>query len=237
MLAYLYDEHVGPSVSRWRRRPRLEYPEERYLLHSLADAVEVMRFAQRHAGSLNPRSIHAHASRIADAGDRVAELDDQTGLAGVLADHVELIASELTAGDLPPHDLEFLAESGSRDPETELNLAVERLRMTARSPLNADERGLQRTAVGVATREVRRVEEELPLEESGSRTGPPDRPPRRPFKGLGGIGKGFGLVVADALAIADWPVATPEAAKAGAMASFALGWDGIMSGIGDIRGE
>lgn len=53
---------------------------------------------------------------------------------------------------------------------------------------------------------------------------PPDRLRGRPFKGLGGIGKGFGLVIADTLVLVEWPVVAPEAAKAGALASFALGW-------------
>lgn len=238
-LAYLYDEHVGPSLFRWRGRHRFEDADEYYMLHRLAAAVDVMRFADRHMDAVETGRLRKEISTIAGAGKHVADLDQRSGLARVLAEHRELIASELTISDVPPHDLQFLSEAGIRDPEMELRLAIGRIQQRTGFAFSADERGLHRGAVGMASNEARRIEEEIGAgepESSGPRK-PPDRPPRRPFKGLGGIGKGFGLVIADTLAVVDWPVATPDVAKAGAMASFALGWDGIMCGLGDLRGE
>lgn len=158
----------------------------------------------------------------------------------LLAEHRRLIASELTIRDIPPHDHQFLSDAGARDPEGELCLAIDRLRGRVGAHFTADERSLHLKAAEMAVSEATRLEEEVGAEEttpSRGRKKPPGRPPRRPFKGLGGIGKGLGLVIADTFALADWPIATPDAAKAGAIASFALGWDGILCGIGDLRGE
>lgn len=239
-LAYLYDEHVGPQLLRWYRRRRPpEYAEERYLLDRLGDAVDIMRFADRHANTVKPGRLRAEVRTISNAGRRVIDLDRRTGLARVLTDHRQLIASELSPDDLPPHDRQFFGDAGVRDPEMELHLAVQRLKERAEAPTNADERGMHRGAAEIAVREAERIEEEL-RETDAEAEGPreaPDRPPGRPFKGLGGIGKGFGLVIADTLVLVEWPVVAPEAAKAGALASFALGWDGIMCGVGDLRGE
>jgi hypothetical protein len=238
-LAHLYDEHVGPHLPRWRGRHPFEYQEERYLLQRLADAIDVMQFADRHDNTVESARLRAEISTIVGAGQRVANFDERTSLGRVLAEHRGLIASELNPGDLPPHDRQFLDEAGVRDPDLELLLAIHRLRERADQRANADERGMHRGAVEIAVRETQRIEEamrEVEVEPQGPRQ-PPDRPPKRPFKGLGGIGKGFGLVIADTLVLSDWPIVTPEAAKAGAMASFALGWDGLLCGIGDLRGE
>lgn len=238
-LAYLYDEHLGSHLHRGRRRHRFEYDEERYLLQQLADAIDVMRFAARHDNTVEPSRLRAEISTITGAGQHVSNLDQRAGLARVLAEYQRLIASKLSPEDLPPQDRQFLEDAGARDPDMELELAVHRFKERAKQRANADERGLHRGAVEVAVRECKKIEEEIreaEVEPQGPRQ-PPDRPPRRPFKGLGGIGKGFGLVIADTLVLVEWPVVAPDAAKAGALASFALGWDGVLNGIGDLRGE
>lgn len=238
-LAYLYDEHLSAHLPRWRRHHPFEYDEERYLLRQLAAAVDVVRFADRQDNTVIPARLRAEISTIVNAGQRVAALDEQAGLARLLAEHRQLIASELTVDDLPPHDRQFLADAGVPDSDMELLLAVQRLEAQAGQRATADERGIHRGAVEIAMRAARTVEEDIrqaEVEPQGAGQ-PPDRPPRRPFKGLGGIGKGFGLVIADTFVLVDWPVVSPDAAKAGAMASFALGWDGILSGLGDLRGE
>jgi len=238
-LAYLYDEHLGPHLLRWRKRHHFEYDEDRFVLHQLADAISVMNFAARHPDAVVPTRLKSDCSNIASAGKRVADLDKRAGIARVLADHQQLIASQLSPDDLPPHDRQFLEEAGARDSAMELRLAVERLKQRAEQPASADERGIHLGAAEIAVREATRIEEEIrdaEVEAQGPRR-PPDRPPRRPFKGLGGIGKGLGLVIADSLVLLEWPVVAPEAAKAGALASFALGWDGVLCGIGDLRGE
>lgn len=234
-LAYLYDEHLAPDLLRYR----FGYDEERYLLQQLADAVDVMRFAARHDNTVESARLRAEISTIAGAGQQVSNLDQRAGLARVIADHQALIASKLSPEDLPPQDRQFLEDAGARDPDMELELAIHRLKERAKQRPNADERGMHRGAVEIAVREAKKIEEQIreaEAEPQGPRQ-PPDRPPRRPFKGLGGIGKGLGLVIADTLVLVEWPVVAPEAAKAGALASFALGWDGVLCGIGDLRGE
>jgi hypothetical protein len=235
-LAYLWDDHLGSYVPRGRRRHHFELSEERYTLQRLAEAVDVMRFASRHRDILEREALAREIDAISSAGQRVAELDQATGIAKVLAENRRIISSELTPEDLPPHDRQFLEEAGTRDPDMELMLGIERLKDRAQRPASADERGMYRGSAESAVRKVEEIKQEI-LETDQASARPPDRPPRRPFKGLGGIGKGFGLVIADSLVLVEWPVAAPEAAKAGALASFALGWDGILSGLGDLRGE
>lgn len=236
-LAYLFDEHLTPHLPRWRRRPR-DFWEERYLLERLARAVAVMRFEARHPGIVERRALAQQIDAVESAGGWVAELDESSGVAAVLAEHRRLIASELALDDLPSHDHAFLEEADVPDPELELALGIQRLKERATEPLSADERGTYRGAVDIARRRAEQIKEEIQAEAAeGGEGRPPNRPPRRPFKGLGGVGKGFGLVIADTLVLVEWPVMAPEAAKAGALASFALGWDGILSGLGDLRGE
>lgn len=233
-LAYLCDEHLTPHLPKWRR---MEFSEERYILQRLAEAVDVFRFASRHSDAVERRVLDRQIDAVTSAGQRVASFDQESGIAKVLADNRRLIASELTPDDLPPHDRQFLDEAGVRDPELELRIAVERLKDQAPQRQSADERGMYRGAVESALRKAEEIKQEIADVDEGGARRPPDRPPRRPFKGLGGIGKGFGLVIADTLVLVEWPVTAPEAAKAGALASFALGWEGILSGLGDLRGE
>ena len=73
-LAHLYDEHVGPHLPRWRGRHPFEYQEERYLLQRLADAIDVMQFADRHDNTVESARLRAEISTIVGAGQRVAKL-------------------------------------------------------------------------------------------------------------------------------------------------------------------
>jgi len=133
-LAYLYDEHIGRHLPRWYRRPHpLEYADERYLLERLGDAIDIVQFADRHPDAAASRRLRSDVSTIAGAGRRVIDLDQRTGLATLLAEHRRLIASELDAEDLPPHDRQFLDEAGVRNPDMELELAVQRLKERASS--------------------------------------------------------------------------------------------------------
>lgn len=236
-LAYLWDEHVASHVPRSRRHHRIEYSEERYLLQRLAEAVDVLRFASRHSDVVERQALARQIDAVSNAGRRVTELDQASGIAKVLADNRRVIASELSREDLPPHDRQFLDEAGVRDPDLELTLAIERLKDRAAQPASADERGMYRGSAESAARKAEEIGQEILKPDEGGARRSPDRPPRRPFKGLGGIGKGFGLVIADTLVLVEWPVMAPEAAKAGALASFALGWEGILGGLGDLRGE
>jgi hypothetical protein len=65
----------------------------------------------------------------------------------------------------------------------------------------------------------------------------PAKTPRRWFKGVAGIVKGAVLLTVDGTLLATGaPIGAPPAAVA-VVGSLAMGFEGVVSGVGDVRGE
>ena len=138
-------------------------------------------------------------------------------------------------------DQEVIRDTGSSDAEAELAELVYR----ARAYRNRAERMAQevspRQQLRHVAEQVARIQKEFE-EFSASQTEQPPEPPKksRPwFKGLGQIGQGAALSIANvalAVGVIQFPV-SPETQPWGALASVATGIGTVLTGVGELRNE
>ena len=154
---------------------------------------------------------------------------------------MEDILDGLRPDHLPVVDQEVIRETGSPDAEAELAELVYR----ARAYRNRAERMAQdvspRQQLRHVAEQVARIQKEFE-EFSSSQTAQPPEPPKKPrpwFKGLGLIGQGAALSIANvalAVGVIQFPVSL-ETQTWGALASVATGIGTVLTGVGELRNE
>lgn len=153
--------------------------------------------------------------------------------------HAEEILAGLRPEHLPAADREFFREIGTLDADAELAELVFRARSYRQHITSNEIRMRQRLdrlekQLEKATEQFDELKELEPAQfkETTKRS-------RRWFKGLGQIGQGAALSIADvalAIGVIRFPV-SPETQTWGALASVATGIGTILNGVGDLRNE
>ena len=249
-LSFLFERYVRPRIARVRHRYTRHMEDEfSYHLDRAVRSAQVLRFVESYCHDDEDAYRTFTVERLAGAvyytrdsvefSNRVA---DEGGFLDACESHAREIASGLAAIHLPDAEKEVLREMGSPNPEVELRSLV----YLAKSWIQTSERQLGDVRF---RQELRHVEERLKKagdefatvekteKERPSREVP--KKSRRWFKGLGQIGQGAALSIANvALAIGTLhlPV-SPETQTWGAIASVATGIGTVLSGVGELRNE
>lgn len=184
------------------------------------------------------------------------EVFDESGMTDALNSHLDPIADGLARKDLPDEDVDFVRGCGSKDPESEILLALAHVRSLSqrqsifrygRLPPRGD--GLASTVLTEADMALRDAAAKLIGEygasgpakkqasSNGSGTPSTSAKKRKIFNGIGriltGVVGGTGNVL---IGVGTIPVSGGASAAAViASAAAALGF--LMQGIGDLRGE
>jgi hypothetical protein len=156
-----------------------------------------------------------------------------TEIVPIIEEFFDEICSLMEADDLPEQDYEALRQSGSRDPKSEIQLSILKIKHKREIIVKRNkERSLY-----YRVKESKEIvkEKKSRIKESNS-----NQPPKRKiFKGIGSIAKGTLLTTVDATLIAGvWslPLST-ETTSVGAVVSITTGLGDIFNGVGEIRGE
>jgi hypothetical protein len=249
-LTVLFRRHVQPRLPRVRRRFHHHMMEEwQYHLDQAERSARVLRYIENYCEdgddvygtfTLDRLASAVHETRYGlEFSNRAV---DESGLLDAYELHVGEILSGLQPHHLPEIEKDVLRDMGSPDPEAELAELVFR----ARADRNRSAAMRQEVSV---RQQLRNIEEQVAkagqefdeLRKSQAEPEPKEFPKksRRWFKGLGQIGQGAALSIANvALAVGaiHFPVSL-ETQTWGVVASVATGIGTVLGGVGDLKNE
>jgi hypothetical protein len=248
-LTYLFERYIRPRLA-WVRRHYAHHMEDEFSYHfdRAVPSAWVLRFIERYCRDDGEVYRTFTAERLAEAvyttRDSVAfsnRIADEGGYLDAFEAHAREIADGLMTIQLPDADKEAFREMGSLNPDIELRS----LMYLAKSWIESYDRKLQDIGFRQQLRQIedrlkKAADEFATLEKTKEQTlAEVPKRSRRWFKGLGQIGQGSALSIADmALAIGalHLPV-SPETQSWGAIASVTTGIATVLSGVGDLRNE
>lgn len=261
-LAVLFRRHVTPKLPRVRRRFHHHMMEEwQHHLDQAQSAARVLRYIENYCddgedvygtftiGRL-ARAVHDTRYGLEFSNRAV----DESGFLDAYERHVGEILAGLQPQHIPDVDRDVLRGMGSHDAEAELAELVflaragrdrwvaMRQEISVRQQLKNVEEQVARAAKEIdELKEVLTASEPVQQQKASRRSESTDHPrkSRRWFKGLGQIGQGAALSIANvALAVGalHFPV-SPETQTWGAVASVATGIGAVLNGAGDLRNE
>ncbi len=249
-LSFLFERYVRPRIARVRHRYRHHFEDElSYHLDQAVRSVQVLRFVESycHDDEDAYRTFTLERLKSAVSETRYSlefsnRLADEAGFLDACESHTREIADGLAAVHLPDADKDVLAEMGSVNPEVELrSLVYDAKTSMERSDRQSHDLGL-RQQLRYAEERLKEADAEFEKyvktkKEESSEEVP--KKTRRWFKGLGQIGQGAALSIANvglAIGTLKLPV-SPETQTWGAMASVATGIGTVLNGIGELRNE
>lgn len=248
-LSFLFERYVRPRLPRVRRRHSHHMEDEwHYHLGEAQQAFQVLRYIESYCDDHDVYStftLERLGRTVADTryslsfSNRVAE---EAGFLDAFEAYTHEILSGLEPHHLPDADKDVLREMGIPNPEMEIQALV----LSAKNSRDRWERIAREVPIRQQLRDLEeRLEraqkdfEEIKQAEKEKQQLPQTKKSRRWFMGLGKIGQGAALSIANvALAVGalKFPV-SPETQTWGAVASVATGIGTILGGIGDLRNE
>lgn len=249
-LAILVRRHVQSRLPRVRRRFHHHMMEEwHYHLNEVERAVRVLRFIEDNCDEGDDVYQVFTVQRVANAISETRwSLDfsnrtvEEAGFLDAFEPHSEEILAGLRPEHLPEIDKQVLKDMGSPDADAELAELVFRARANRERAQRLSRELSTREQLRQVAEQVGRVQKEFEDFRSSEAERPASEAPkksRRWFKGLGQIGQGAALSIANvALAVGaiQFPV-SPETQTWGALASVATGIGTVLNGVGELRNE
>jgi len=247
-LEYLAREYIEPRLARVRDEWCHHFRFEKWTHHEhrLRRATKLLRFAYRDCETEDEIYRTLKGERIREAADAIRDgarfgkwLADEVGVLDCLDSHFDRILARLRVKHLPKEDLRVLAELGSTAPREDLEGIIYVLRTSRlRTIQHWSEKPLVRSEFERAQERLDSEVESLSTESKNSGDEPPKKK-RRWFKGLGQVGQGAALTIANvglAVGAFSFPV-SPETQTWGALTSATTGLGMVLTGVGELRGE
>jgi hypothetical protein len=247
-LGVLTRRYIQPKISRLRSRHQHHMMEEwSYHLDQATRAARVLRFIENDCDDDDDIYRTFTVERVARA---VSDTDynlhfsnrviDEGGFLDAFEAHADDILTGLRPEHLPEADREFLRQTGSPDADADLAELVFlahslRRHITANEMHIADRLNRAEKLLDEAAKEFEELRKLEPAKIMESKK----KKSRRWSKGLGKIGQGAALSIANAalaVGVIHFPV-SPETQTWGALASVATGIGTVLSGVGDLRNE
>lgn len=248
-LAILVRRHVQPRLPRLRRRFHHHMMEEwHYHLDQAERSVRVLRFIEENCDegdnvydTITPARVARAISETKYSLDFSNRTLEESGFLDAFEPHMAEILDGLRPEHLPHMDREVIRETGSPDADAELAELVHRARAYRTRAERISQEVSTRQQLSHVAERVARIEKEFE-EYNAKSSDEPREPPkksRRWCKGLGQIGQGAALSIANvalAVGVIQFPV-SPETQTWGALASVATGIGTVLSGVGELRNE
>jgi len=249
-LTYLHERYVRPRIARVRHRYHHHFEDElSYNLDQAIRSAQLLRFVEGYCHddeaiykTFTLDRLKSTVSETRHSLEFSNRLTDEAGFLDAYDSHAREIADGLAAAHLPDADKEVMREMGSVDPEIELRTLVHLAkRSLERSDRQSSDVGLLlqlRQAAERLKEADTEFEEQLKAKKEQSSAEVPKKT-RRWFKGLGQIGQGAALSIANvALAVGTLKLpVSPETQTWGAIASVATGIGTVLNGVGELRNE
>jgi hypothetical protein len=249
-LEYVYNEYLRKSIHRVGRyfdHPKMSHHWE-YEWRGLKRALHVIEYTQSCCDNEDDIYHTFKLERLRRAVDEIQDgvrwnnrLAREIGLLDALDQYYTELVSGLDAEDFPPEEFEMMREIGFHDPKRDLQGIICLLKMRQKEKVSWQKekmcvsRELERTVEILAAAQDDFKETDS---DSSGKSDPPKKP-RRWFKGLGKIGQGAAMSIADiclAAGVLKFPV-SPETQTWGTLVSATAGTGLVLDGIGELRGE
>lgn len=223
--------------------------EWHYHLSEAERAVRVLRFIEDNCDEGDDVYQVFTVQRVANAISETRQsLDfsnrtiEEAGFLDAFESHTDEILAGLRPEHLPVADKQVLKDMGSPDVDAELAELVFRARGYREKARQLSREVSTREQLRQVAEQIGRVEKEFENFRSFTADRPASEAPkksRRWFKGLGQIGQGAALSIANvalAVGVIQFPVSA-ETQTWGALASVATGIGTVLNGVGDLRDE
>ncbi len=250
LLEFLFEQYIRPRLpelrDRWGGGPYDRFSHE---LARAIRAARLLRFVRTHFAydeevyrTFTPESLKQAVEDVRDSEQVALALMERGGFEDMLRDYGPQIAAGLKPEHLPLVDQAVLKEIGSANPEVELRLLVQEARQTfERISRYSEGQAPAMAKLEQGSELLRSAVEEFQRfrDESVKREREVPKKSRRWFKGLGQIGQGAALTIANAglaLGAFHFPI-SPETQTLGAITSVITGVARISNGVGDLLGE
>jgi hypothetical protein len=249
-LSFLFERYVRPRIARVRHRYRHHFEDElSYHLDQAVRSAQVLRFVETYCDddgdiytTFTLERLKRTVSETRNSLEFSNRLSEEAGFLEACESHAQEIAEGLATAHLPDADRDVMREMGSVAPEIELRTLVHLAKRTLeRSARQSNDLGI-RPQLRRAAERLQEADAEFDKHVKAQKEEPSPEGPkktRRWFKGLGQIGQGAALSIADvALAIGTLKLpVSPETQTWGAIASVATGIGTVLNGVGELRNE
>ena len=249
-LEYVYNEYLRKRLHRIGRyfdHPKMYHYWE-YEWRGLKRALHVIAYINAYCDDVDDIYRTFRIERLRRAVNEIESgvqwnnrLANEIGLLEALDQYYAEIVSGIDISDFPSQEVDILSEFGFESPSTDLQGIIYLLKMRQR-----EKQKLQKEKSCVSSELKRTVEilssvqeEFIEKDEKSNETSEPPKKSRRWFKGLGKIGQGTAMSIADICLATDllkFQVST-ETKTWGVLVSTTAGIGMILDGIGELRGE
>jgi hypothetical protein len=252
LLEFLFERHIRPHMPAIRER--LDHHLHDEWSHQLARAIraaKLTRFIEAYCASddevfrtITREQLQRTIRDAAYSEGFAHRLIERGGFEEVIEQYAAEIATGLSPDHLPAVDEAVMREIGSPNPRVELRLLVSHAKtMLERRARYSEGKFVQMVRQGDLEERLEQAAKEFEQDPNSMSDDNPDHPhpkkSRRWFKGIGQIGQGAALTIANvglAASVFHLPV-SPETQTWGAITSVIAGLGSIANGIGDLRGE
>lgn len=252
-LSDLFEYYVRLRLPQVRYRFRRGMHDEwNYHLAQAESAAHVLRYIESHCGDDDDVYQTFTVKRLGRVVDDTRSslqfsnrVTEEAGFLDAIDAHTERVFVGLRVEDLPEVDRDVLREMGSPHPAVDARVLVARAKDQKETMLRWQREVSVREQLREAERRLEQVAREFQEYNKSRELDKPtvseERPKksRRWFKGLGQIGQGAALSIANValvIGVLHVPV-SPETQTWGAIASVATGVGTILSGVGDLHNE
>lgn len=249
-LSFLFERYMRPHIPRVRSRYRHHMEDEwSYHLGHAQRAFPVFRYIENNCdddddvyGTFTLERLGRAVSNTRYSLNFSNNIAERSGFLDAFETYARDILNGLEPHHLPDADKDVLREMGIPNPEME----IEALILLAKTSRDRWEHTARDVSIRQQLRDIeKRLEraekdfEEMKQAQKETNLQPKMKKSRRWFMGLGKIGQGAALSIANvALAVGalNFPV-SPETRTWGVIASVATGVGTILGGVGDLRNE
>lgn len=244
-LKYVISQYIIPRLDKMRRHwmhHPMYFGEWDYQWRRLRDAIALANLIYSLTENrdiydiFKPDGVGKIIGDIKDGVNLSKNMAEDGGFLDALNNHYDEIIEGLTIDLFPEGELMIFHDLGAKDPKSELQGILYLLKVRAKKASNLQKEASPQHLLERVQNKLTEEEEQFKAEKAKEQ---PPQKSRRWFKGLGKIGQGAGLSIADiglAAGIIKFPVSA-ETASLGALASVISGYGLIMDGIGELRGE
>jgi len=249
-LAFIFERYVRPRIPRVRRRFFHHMMEEWYYhLEQAEQAALIPRHIENYCNDdedvYQTFTMDRLTRAVSDTRYSVDFSNRAAEEAGFI-DAFEVYSREILTGLQPMHlpnaDKEILREMGSPNPDIEIRDLVFRAKAWQESFEQMSRDASVRQQLHYAEERLAKAQQDFEdikrLEKAETNDAHPKKS-RRWFKGLGQLGQGAALSIANialAVGVIQFPV-SPETQTWGAIASVSTGIATILGGVGDLSNE
>lgn len=245
-LNFIFNECIQPRIFYFPKYHPFERYDWYHDLDRLKRAVDLVNFINKHCQNSNDIYNTFKLERLRGAVDAIEDgvrcnnrLAEETGFLNAFDTYYDQIVEGLDVELFPESEYKILKELGFKDPQSDLRGIIYFLKAKKKTYPSYNELPVSQNLKNTVKKLSEAQEQFREPEEKEINKKMKPKKSRRWFKGLGQIGQGAAISIADialAFGTLQFPV-SPETQTWGSLVSATTGVGMILNGVGELRGE